>query len=317
MTTADGSKGLERAGADSRALSIGALSRATRIPVETLRTWERRYGSPKPERKPSGHRLYPASSVAHLRQVARLLARGHRPGEVLRLSAQELDALLSVSDPLGDPAAASTELSAITEPHLELSLRAALQATESLDPEPLMRELHAHWARLGPLRFLEDFAAPLMIRVGRAWKEKTLAIRHEHFASACLSTFLREAREPYDLQARGPRVMGTLLPGDTHEGGLLMACLLLAYRGFRVVYVGADTPIAQIPAAAAAEHIETVALSVSKAMNRRRSTAAIRQLRDLLPRRIPIWVGGAGAPASLEGAECFDSLHALDVRLTA
>ena len=57
---------------ESKPLSIGVLSRATGIPAETLRTWERRYGFPLPDRKPSGHRLYPAATVKHLRRVARL-----------------------------------------------------------------------------------------------------------------------------------------------------------------------------------------------------------------------------------------------------
>ena len=68
------------------ALSIGALSRATDVPVETLRTWERRYGAPMPVRKPSGQRVYPAQSVDHMRRVVRLLAQGHRPAEILPLS---------------------------------------------------------------------------------------------------------------------------------------------------------------------------------------------------------------------------------------
>ena len=51
-------------------LSIGALSRATGIPVETLRTWESRYGYPVPERRPSGHRVYPLESVPRLRRIA-------------------------------------------------------------------------------------------------------------------------------------------------------------------------------------------------------------------------------------------------------
>ena len=85
-------------GADGRALSIGALSRATRIPVETLRTWERRYGAPRPVRKPSGHRLYPAATVEHLRRVGRLLSQGHRPAELLGLSLRQLDSMLSLSE---------------------------------------------------------------------------------------------------------------------------------------------------------------------------------------------------------------------------
>ena len=89
---------------DSKPISIGALSRATRIPVETLRTWERRYGFPMPDRKPSGHRLYPAATVERLRRVSRLLNRGHRPAEILGLSLAEADSMLLISEPGGSQA---------------------------------------------------------------------------------------------------------------------------------------------------------------------------------------------------------------------
>lgn len=307
--------GQSRAGPE--ALSIGALSRAARIPVETLRTWERRYGSPMPVRKPSGHRLYPAASVKHLRHVARLLAQGHRPGEILGLSLRELDALLAISEPREKRPAKDAEASAFAGEQLGRSLEAALRAAMNLDRESLVRELRANWIRLGPLRFLQDFAGPLMVAVGRAWENETLQIRHEHFASACLSDFLREVREPFDHQARGPRLAAAMLPGDRHEGGLLMACVLMAYRGYRVVYLGPNTPVEQIAAAATTGNIEIVAVSVSSTLPRRRTAGAVAQLRQLLPRRLPLWVGGAGAPPSLDGVERFDSLESLDARLRA
>src|SRR5262249_58142579 len=78
-------------------LSIGALARATSIRVETLRTWERRYGYPVPERKPSGHRLYPVASVSRLRRIAQALASGHRPSEVVSASESALPALLGAA----------------------------------------------------------------------------------------------------------------------------------------------------------------------------------------------------------------------------
>ncbi|HET9328323.1 MAG TPA: MerR family transcriptional regulator, partial [Candidatus Eisenbacteria bacterium] len=237
-----------RSGAEPRALSIGALSRAARIPVETLRTWERRYGSPMPVRKPSGHRLYPAASVEHLRRVGRLLAHGHRPGEILGLSLRQLDALLSISEPGLRPPAGDSQASVFGSEQLGRSLEMSLRAAADLDHESLIRELRANWIRLGPLRFLQDYAGPLMDAVGRAWEDKTLEIRHEHFASACVSDFLREVREPFDQQAHGPRLAAAMLPGDTHEGGLLMASALLAYRGYRVVYLGAGMPVDQIAA---------------------------------------------------------------------
>jgi DNA-binding transcriptional MerR regulator len=59
-------------------VGIGALSRAAGVTVETLRTWERRYGFPAPTRTASGHRLYPVSCVPRLRRTADALSRGIR-----------------------------------------------------------------------------------------------------------------------------------------------------------------------------------------------------------------------------------------------
>jgi MerR family transcriptional regulator, light-induced transcriptional regulator len=294
-------------------LSIGALSRAANIPVETLRTWERRYGSPMPVRKPSGHRLYPADAIEHLRRVRRLLAHGHRAGEILGLSVRELDALLSLSEP--QPRPREAEAHAYDGEQLGRSLETALRAAMDLDREVLVRELRANWIRLGPLRFLEDFAGPLMVAVGSAWENKTLEIHQEHFASACLSDFLREVRDPYDQQARGPRVVAAMFPGDAHEAGLLMACVLVACRGYQVVYLGANTPMEQIAAASKSGNTEIVAVSVSRGASRRRASEDIELLRKLLPRGVHLWVGGAGAPPPSDGVERFDSLESLDARL--
>ncbi len=303
--------------AASRPLSIGALSRATRIPVETLRTWERRYGSPMPVRKPSGHRVYPASAVEHLRRVGRLLSQGHRPGEILRLSTRQLDALLSLAEPAVVRGPGTNEPGRAPDESPALMIRELLRETMDLDREALMQGLRAAWTRFGPLRFLEEVAGGFMVEVGRAWHAKTLEVRHEHFASACLSDFLRGVREPYDHQARGPRVVAAMLPEEEHEGGLLITSALMALRGYRVLYLGASTPVEQIAEAALASHAEAVAISVSAAMPRQRSASAIAALRKALPHRLPLWVGGAGAPSASRGVERFESLAALDARLAS
>jgi len=300
---------------DSRPLSIGALSRATRIPVETLRTWERRYGSPMPVRKPSGHRVYPATAVDHLRRVGRLLALGHRPAEILGLSARELDRLLSLSAGALAPAEEPTAEAPGAGGPVAGSLDDLMRAARDLDREVLLRELRAGWARGGPLRFLEEVAGPFMTEIGRAWEADEIGVRHEHFASGCLSDFLRGVREPFDARARGPRTVAAMLPGDDHEGGLLMASLVLALRGRRVLYLGANTPLDQIATAARSGDAEAVVVSVSAAVTRARAGAALARLRRALPRRTTLWTGGAGAPAPMKGIERFASLSALDARL--
>jgi methanogenic corrinoid protein MtbC1 len=164
---------------------------------------------------------------------------------------------------------------------------------------------------------LQDCAGIFMTRIGRAWRAGEIEVRHEHFASACLSDFLRDVREPFDRQAAGPRIVASTLPGERHEGGLLMVSVLLAARGCRVVYLGADTPLEQIAATARDSGIEAVVLSISPAVSRARAAKAVALLRDALPHRMPLWIGGSGAPSPPKGVERFEALEALESRLVS
>jgi methanogenic corrinoid protein MtbC1 len=299
-------------GGGERTLTIGALSRATHIPVETLRTWERRYGAPRPLRKPSGHRLYPASTVEHLRRVERLLAQGHRAGQILTLPPDALEEMLELgtrsSTPLPEPVP-------VEGASAERSIRILLRAAQDLDRDALLHELRAAWVRFGPIRFLDEIAGRFLTEIGAAWARGEADVRHEHLASACMSDFLRAVREPYDQRARGPRVVAAILPEETHDGGLLLVSALLALRGRRVVYLGTATPVAEIAAAARSTGAEGVVVSVSAAMPPAVSAPALDELRRALPQRLALWTGGAGAPEPSRGIERFTTLAALDARL--
>jgi DNA-binding transcriptional MerR regulator len=298
---------------EPRPITIGALSRATQIPVETLRTWERRYLSPVPIRKPSGHRLYPVSAIEHLRRVAHLLERGHRPAEILRLSIAELDALLAAAD---QPRRHGRRVPAVrTSSDVERSLEAMMRATVEFDRDALLAELESHWARLGPLSFLERIAAPFLEWLGEAWESGDIRVRHEHFASQALGDFLRAVREPYDDRAGGPRVIAATPSGELHEGGLLMATVILSVRERRLVYLGRDTPVAEIAAASREQRAEAVLISISKSMPASRARRFIADLRRALQRPVALWVGGGGAPADRPGIERFETLAQLDERL--
>ncbi len=57
-------------------LSISDLVDRTGVPAATLRTWESRYGTPRPTRLPSGHRRFTESDVALVADISRLRASG-------------------------------------------------------------------------------------------------------------------------------------------------------------------------------------------------------------------------------------------------
>lgn len=299
-----------RAAAGSGLLSIGALSAATGIPVDTIRTWERRYGFPEAERKPSGHRVYPLAIVPRLRRITQALARGHRAAEVVPAPEAALEVLLATLPPAATPRRPEpgTVLLGVSGDASDL-----LDAARTYDAERLKHALQADWARLGPLEFLEHRAAPLLRAVGEAWAAGTMDVRHEHFTSACLGDFLRVVRAPLDDRATGPIAALATLSGEAHGLGIQMSALVFALAGWRALVLGVDTPVEQI--AALAREAPLAAVAVSCALPRQAATAeSVRELRRRLPRRIPVLVGGGGAPAEVagRGVEVFGDLVSLD-----
>jgi DICT domain-containing protein len=69
-------------------LTIGELSERTRVAAPTLRTWEVRYGFPRPARLASGHRRYRQQDVELIADVLRQRAAGVSLGAALSRAAR-------------------------------------------------------------------------------------------------------------------------------------------------------------------------------------------------------------------------------------
>jgi len=291
--------------ASSARLSIGALSRATGIPVETLRTWEARYGFPGPIRKPSGHRVYPAATAQRLRRVAAAIARGHRACECVSATDAELASLLEASTPaVRRPLAVPDE-----------GLEALVAAVVAFDADQLTRMLLGEWARLGPLEFLAQRAIPLMQHVGDEWSAGRLQIHHEHFLSERLGDVLRTLRLPCDDRAHGSSIVCATLPGERHALGLQMAALVAAVAGWRVLFLGTEVPVDQLAEVASTCGARAVAISVSRASDTPLVGDMLRQVRGGLPDDVLLLAGGEGAPENVPGIERITDFAALHERL--
>ena len=73
----------------------GAVARMLRMPVATLRVWERRYGLTQPKLSPSGHRLYSADDVRRLVLLKQLTDLGHAVGSLAPLDMPQLQRVAS------------------------------------------------------------------------------------------------------------------------------------------------------------------------------------------------------------------------------
>ena len=73
----------------------GAVARMLRMPVATLRVWERRYGLTQPALSPSGQRLYSADDVRRLALLKQLTDLGHAIGSLAPLDMAQLQRVAS------------------------------------------------------------------------------------------------------------------------------------------------------------------------------------------------------------------------------
>ncbi len=72
---------------DTSVLTIGAVARQARVPLDTLRYYERRGLLPAPPRTTSGYRQYPADAVRRVRFIKRAQALGFTLEEIAELLA--------------------------------------------------------------------------------------------------------------------------------------------------------------------------------------------------------------------------------------
>ncbi len=263
--------------------SIRVTSRLTSIELDTLRMWERRYGFPRPERTSGGSRLYSQADVEALKLIKRALDQGYRAGEVVGKSVAELSKLVLVSSQAPSPAPTATP-----------TVATVLSALTRHDLARVRAELRQAAVMLGPRRFVVEVVHPLCARVGELWSDGTLEVRHEHMLSECSFAQLRVLMSAYEDRPGAPRVLLATLPDERHGLGLAMLEVYLATSHVTPVFLGVDTPADQIVKAARSHEVDAVGLSVTLVSDLDSTKRHVRWLLAERPRRVSLWVGGAG-----------------------
>ena len=207
-------------------LRIGELSKRSGVSPELLRAWERRYGLLEPTRSPGGLRLYSLDDLERVRLMQEHLAGG--------LAAAEAAALASTPEHRdAADAARAPAASAVRD------LAAALDAFDEPRAQAVLDELLAV-ATVDAL--LTDVVLPYLRELGERWERGEASIAQEHFASAVLRGRLLGLARGWG-RGLGPLALLACLPGEQHDLGLIAFGLALRARGWRVAYLGPDTPL--------------------------------------------------------------------------
>ncbi len=249
-------------------IRIGELSRRTGVSPELLRAWERRYGLLRPERSAGGYRLYSSDDEHRVRAMTAELERGISASEAARLS-------------LGD----RTDLP---------SAGTLVEALMRFDDVGAHAALDRLLSSLTLETVLRDSVLPGLRDLGERWQRREITIAQEHFASNLLRGRLLGLARGWD-RGSGPRALLACPTGEQHDLSLIAFGLALREHGWRITYLGADTPVATI--AETATELRP-ALVVMSAVDPARLSVCAEELCELAA-QFPLALAGAGASETL------------------
>ena len=253
-------------------LRIGELARRTGISPELLRAWEQRYGLLEPSRSSGGFRLYSDDDAARVVTMKRLIADGLAAAEAARAT-------------LGGEAIPDAEVGSVAD-GLAGELRDALDRFDEVAANEVLDRL---LAALSIETVLQDVLLPYLRVLGDRWASGEVSVAQEHFASALIRGRLFGLARGWGAGS-GPAVILACPPGEEHDLGLIMFGIVASRRGWRVTYLGQDTPFATIREAVDAVDPQLVVLAVSEGTDLEANADALREL----AKRVPVAVGGAG-----------------------
>ncbi|HEX3332061.1 MAG TPA: MerR family transcriptional regulator, partial [Gaiellales bacterium] len=204
-------------------LRIGELSRRVGISPELLRAWERRYGVLRPTRSEGGFRLYSAADEERVRRMLSLQQQGLSPAVAARTAAVGDD---------GASAAAPAE-----------SLRGALAAAlDRFDEGSANRAFDRALGTLTLDTLLREIVLGYLADLGQRWSAGLASVAQEHFATNVLRGRLLGLARDWG-QGGGPLALLACPPGELHDLGLICFGLALRAHGWRIAFLGADTPV--------------------------------------------------------------------------
>jgi DNA-binding transcriptional MerR regulator len=262
---------------DEELYPIRTVSNLTGVNSITLRAWERRYGLIKPIRTPKGHRLYTQNDIDLIQQVLELLDKGISIGQVK-------DYLQGKST--------QTKRETASDPWSNYQRR-MLNAIVRFDANAL-DQAYNDALSLYPIDLVtKHLILPLLKQLGVRWAENEGSVAEEHFFGAYLRNKLGARFHHHTATQHGPLLVAACLPGEQHEVGLMLFCLSAMDQGYRLVYLGADTPFEELTVPVERSDADAILLSGSIEPDASLFSGVLSKLVDSV--EVPVFIGGKTA----------------------
>jgi methanogenic corrinoid protein MtbC1 len=185
----------------------------------------------EPDRSPGRFRLYSDADVSRVEAMRGQIAHGLSAAEAARR------VLASSSGRRAEPGAAV--------PALEEPMRALREALVGFDEAGAHAALDQLIASLSLESFLRSVVLPLLHEIGEGWERGEITVAQEHFASNVIRGRLVALGRGWG-RGTGRHALLAAPAGERHDLGLVVLALMLRDHGWRVTFLGADTPISTI-----------------------------------------------------------------------
>ena len=279
---------------------IKVVSQMTGLSVHVIRAWEKRYNVVDPDRSDTNRRLYSEADIEKLKLLNDAVRSGHNIGGIANLSLNELKNLLNKEIINSEVTVNKLVSSPEFDKGVEEIIIECMEAIKSYDAKKLESILLNASAKFTQPILLEELVVPLVYKVGALWPSGEIRIANEHLASSIVRSFLFNLLESYSISDSAPTIISATPRGQEHEFGALIASVVAASSGWKVIYLGASLPAEEISAVVSHLNARVVALSIIYPNDDPHLKRELKKMHQILPAGVSTVVGGKATNGYLD-----------------
>lgn len=229
--------------------SISQLSQFSGVKAHTIRIWEQRYNTLKPNRTEGNTRYYDNDQLRRLLNIVSLSNIDYKVSELSGMSDKELFTLIENSNNKEENG---------QENYFISQLISAGMTYDEAGFEKMFSHCLLHFGLKGTyIKVLY----PLLVRLGFMWTSDTIPPAHEHFISNLIRQKLFTAIDSLPASEVQSDSWLLFLPeNEFHEIGLLFANYILRSNGKKTIYLGSNVPLESIKTLLKNTHSQNVLL---------------------------------------------------------
>lgn len=224
--------------------NLNLVLQETGIKADTLRAWEKRYNLPQPDRSAGGHRLFSEYDIETIKWLMERQEEGMRISRAVDLWNSVLS---NGQDPLSSPQADPTMKPAVSispqdSEALDFERTRWIEACLNFDENASEQVLTQSFAQFSLETVCIKILQAGLAEIGSLWYQGKASIQQEHFASELAVRKLHSLISAAPKPVRKDTILVSCPESENHIFSPLLISVLLRYRSWNVIFLGANVP---------------------------------------------------------------------------